>query len=311
MITKEEAEKAYDQLIQLRRIEQLVKSKENPGKVETHHIFPSSCGGLDIPENKIQLFAKEHFMAHVYLWIIHHDDQFHYQTMCALNMMVKGTLNGFRKDLRDFILQSEEYQKAREEFAQYNSETIGQKVSSDKNGAYGKHWYHDPLTKQSKLFFSNEVPDGWIKGNRTLSDEQLKKWIMSGKNAILGKSVYRNEKTGQLKYFAKDEIIPKDFVKGKGHLTEDQKMKMRNSFAQKINSRFNPDHIQKMILELRPMYKVYLDEGFDSVVENFKYPYSAQNLQMRFKQFLPEYRNYAKRKHMTYDQLLKSLDMIL
>lgn len=56
-------------------------------------------------------------MAHVYLWIIHHEDEFHYKTMCALNMMVNGTLDGSRKELRDFILMSEEYQKVREEFA--------------------------------------------------------------------------------------------------------------------------------------------------------------------------------------------------
>ena len=30
--------------------------------------------GLDEDSNKVALFAKEHFMAHVYLWIIHHDD---------------------------------------------------------------------------------------------------------------------------------------------------------------------------------------------------------------------------------------------
>lgn len=170
MITKEEAIKAYDQLIQLRRTEQLVRSKENPGKIETHHILPRSCGGEDIPENRIDLLAKEHFMAHVYLWVIHHRDEFHYQTMHALNMMVKGTLNGPRKELRDFILQSEEYQKAREEFAQYTSETIRQKVSGKKNGAYGKHWYHDPNTLETKMLKSSEIPYGWIKG-RILPDQ--------------------------------------------------------------------------------------------------------------------------------------------
>ena len=38
MLTKEEAQKAYDDLIWLRRKEVLVKSKENLGRIEVHHI---------------------------------------------------------------------------------------------------------------------------------------------------------------------------------------------------------------------------------------------------------------------------------
>ena len=158
----EEAIKAYADLIQLRRSQVPIKTK--PGEVEIHHVLPTSCGGLDVPENKIALYAKEHFMAHVYLWIIHHEDEFHCQTMCALNMMVKGTLDGSRKELRDFILTSEEYQKAREEYAQFISETIGKKISGEKNGAYGKHWYKDPNSRDCAMFFDGQQPDGWITG---------------------------------------------------------------------------------------------------------------------------------------------------
>ena len=76
--------------------------------------------------------------------------------MCALNMMVKGTLTGNRKELRDFILLSEEYQKAREEYAQFTSETIGSKISGEKNGAFGKHWYYDPVTLKNFPFFEGQ-----------------------------------------------------------------------------------------------------------------------------------------------------------
>lgn len=163
-MTKDEAVTAYDQLVQFRQQNQLQKTSENPGKVETHHILPISCGGEDVPENRINLLAKEHFMAHVYLWIIHHEDEFHYSTMCALNMMVKGTLDGSRKELRDFILLSEEYQKAREEYAQFTSETIGKKISGEKNGSYGKHWYYDPITLETGKYNDEQKPFGWIKG---------------------------------------------------------------------------------------------------------------------------------------------------
>ena len=150
MITKIEAEKAYADLIQLRRSEVLVKDKTNPGQIEFHHVLPRCCGGSNDQTNIVALYAKEHFMAHVYLWAIHHDDEFHYKMVYALNQMIKGTVNGSRTELRDFILQSEEYQKAREEFAQYTSQTISGKILGKKNGTYGKSnedksFLYDPL----------------------------------------------------------------------------------------------------------------------------------------------------------------------
>lgn len=166
MITKEEAIKAYEDLIQLRRSEVLVKDKSKLGSIEIHHILPTSCGGIDNDENKIALYAKEHFMAHVYLWIIHHEDEFHNQTICALNNMVKGTSNGSRKELRDFIFASEEYQKAREEFAQYASRLLSESNLGSKNHSYGKHWYYDPVTLSSNQFFDNEVPKGYLPGRK-------------------------------------------------------------------------------------------------------------------------------------------------
>lgn len=173
MITKEEAEKAYQELVQLRRSEILVKSNENPGKIEIHHIIPVSCNGEDVDENKIALYAKEHFMAHVYLWIIHHDDEFHDQTLCALNKMIQGTLNGNRQELRDFILASEEYQKAREEFAQYSSKLLFEANTGSNNHSYGKHWYYDPITLSCNQFFDTEVPEGFILGRKFKNPEKF------------------------------------------------------------------------------------------------------------------------------------------
>ena len=41
------------------------------------------------------------------------------------------------------------------------------------NGKRGKHWYHDPITKESKLCFENEKPQNYIKG-RIMNDESGK-----------------------------------------------------------------------------------------------------------------------------------------
>ena len=183
MISKEEAIKYYNDLITFRRSNPLFKSKKSLGSVETHHIIPTSCGGQNTSENKINLLAKEHFMAHVYLWIIHHDDEYHSQTTYALSNMIKGTLNGSRSDLRSFILESEEYQKAKEECAILNSHTIGSKIKGMNNGSYGKHWYYNPTTLESHLFSESDIPDGWIKG-RPFSKEFGEKISKIVKNRV-------------------------------------------------------------------------------------------------------------------------------
>ena len=192
MITKEEAIKAYNDLIQLRRSEVLVKDKTNKGKIEIHHILPKSCGGLDVDDNKIALYAKEHFMAHVYLWIIHHEDEFYYQTTYALVGMCKGTLNGSRQELRDFILKSEEYQRAKEKFVIYTSQTISNKNNKKKNGAFGKHWYSNDLLQKSALFFDTNVPCNWKIGykfqNKT-REKSIQKIIARANNIELQKRI--------------------------------------------------------------------------------------------------------------------------
>ena len=170
-MTKEEAQKAYDDLISYRQQNVLVKSKENPGKIEVHHIIPMSIGGLDEESNKIALLAKEHFMAHVYLWIIHHDDEFHDQMTSALMNMHKGTKNGSRKELRDFILMSEDYQQAREEFGKIASYIASEANKGEKNPHFGQHWYKDPNSKKCGLFNENEQPNDWIRGKYASKNE--------------------------------------------------------------------------------------------------------------------------------------------
>jgi hypothetical protein len=75
---------------------------------------------------------------------------------CALMNMHKGTLNGSRQELRDYILASEEYQLAREDFGKYLSKTISNKICGDKNGMHGKHWYYNPEINESKPFIEGE-----------------------------------------------------------------------------------------------------------------------------------------------------------
>ena len=195
-MTKEGAQKAYDDLVAYRQQNVLAKSKDCPGKIEVHHIIPTSIGGLDEDSNKIALLAKEHFMAHVYLWVIHHDDEFHDQMTYALMNMHKGTKNGSRKELRDFILMSEDYQQAREEFGKITSMIFSEANKGYKNPHFGKHWYKDPNSKKCSLFFDGEQPDGWTRGKHiTEKEKQSASLAVKGKVWITNIDTHENKLT--------------------------------------------------------------------------------------------------------------------
>lgn len=306
MITKEEAEKAYAGLIQLRRSEILEKDKANLGSIEIHHILPISCKGSDDEINKIALYAKEHFMAHVYLWIIHHNDEFHYQTMCALNQMIKGTVNGLRRELRDFILQSEEYQKAREEFAKYASETVGKKVSGKKNGMHGKCWIRNPKTKEFKVWAKiDQIPDGWEYGKYQPKTDKVIEQLKHFSQTAKGKRVIYNPITNRRKYIKLDDPIPDGFVFGNNKRTDKERKKISDTLkAQTIN---NPEFRAKKIEFLRPRYQVYIDFGFDEMKAQFNYPYSFPNFSVSCKTYLPEYVKHAREKGLPYKDLVLKL----
>lgn len=72
-----------------------------PGLIEIHHIVPLSLGGADISENKVALLVKEHFMAHVYLWVVYKDTYNADKMACALMCMLKG--RSHVKELADFV----------------------------------------------------------------------------------------------------------------------------------------------------------------------------------------------------------------
>lgn len=262
MITKEEAQKAYQELIQLRRSEVLVKSNENPGKIEIHHIIPISCNGEDVDENKIALYAKEHFMAHVYLWIIHHNDEFHNQTLCALNKMIQGTLNGNRQELRDFILASEEYQKAREEFAQYSSKLLSEANTGLNSHSYGKHWYYDPITLSCNQFFDNEVPEGFILGRKFKNPEKFSQRVSEcAKNTIWIRKIDLTEQKRVKQELALSLIETGLWEYGHLSYTDEQReQQRRKTFETQLK---NGTQSQKIYIE-RKLYPICLNCGKDN-----------------------------------------------
>ena len=78
----------YGKLIEKRKL------KVPEGYTEKHHILPKTQGGLDIPENKVQLKAKEHLLAHLLLVKIYPE---HYGLLYAANWMSNNKKYGCRK----------------------------------------------------------------------------------------------------------------------------------------------------------------------------------------------------------------------
>lgn len=135
--------------------------------VEIHHIVPLSIGGKDIFENKVALFAKEHFMAHVYLWAIHRGTCNAGKMTCALMCMLKGRSSD--RELVSLANASAEYQEARRAFSMLKSAAMRQFASGHNNISFGKHWYRDPNSADCTRFVDSMQPEGWVRGRRMKS----------------------------------------------------------------------------------------------------------------------------------------------
>lgn len=292
-MTKEKALKAYDDLVQLRRKEVLIKSKDNPGKIEIHHIVPISIGGIDDESNKIALLAKEHFMAHVYLFIIHHNDRFHDQMTYALMNMHKGIKNGFRKEIREFILMSEEYQLAREEFGKIVSKTFHEANVGQKNPMYGKRWIYNTQTKECKIISSNEpLLDGWKYGKYQTATKKAKEQIKIFSHCTKGKHQIFNPTTNEVRYLNDNDPLPEGFERRGRPLKEQDKQKLKSFYKKNNEENIAP----KRLKELRPMYQYYCQHGWNDFKKYFNYQHTQQNFVGLCKRYLPEFISHQGKK---------------
>ena len=224
----------YQQLVQFRKSNILNKQDHVAGEIESHHILPRSCGGSDDPENLVNLYAKEHFMAHYYLWKIHENDEFKHQMLNAFWMMCIASTSNQNRTYQEFIKMSEEYQEARIQFIKQEKVTMLGKNEGNKNGQFGKHWYYDPLTNKSHRYVDGKQPTGWILGRKCLKllgkklSEETKKKIsetnkkngssIGKKNSQYGTMWIHNEKTHEFKKIHKTDLIPIGWKRGTGWL---------------------------------------------------------------------------------------------
>ena len=102
-LTEDKYSKWYTNLIEKAQARQLSKEVYTEG----HHIIPKSWGGANTKDNIVRLTAKEHYMAHAFLWKMNVGIGFHNKMVHAFNamsIMKDGSYNkpGYRINSRLF-----------------------------------------------------------------------------------------------------------------------------------------------------------------------------------------------------------------
>ena len=122
------------------------------GYSERHHIVPKCIGGTDKKSNLVRLTPEEHYVAHQLLVKMHPDvpglvwaavRMTHHSTSSRSNNKIYGWL------------------RAR------HSEHAKTRIGS-KNPSYGKNWFHNPETGEVIKTESQNKPDGWVSGRRSV-----------------------------------------------------------------------------------------------------------------------------------------------
>lgn len=118
------------------------------GYKERHHIVPKAFGGSNKKENLVDLYAREHFIAHMLLYKMQTSKRAKHQMLTACVMMTgKNSHN------------SKLYELARKKFSKLHSESIsgvnsiwyGTSRSGDQNPFYGKTHTAETREKLSNL----------------------------------------------------------------------------------------------------------------------------------------------------------------
>ena len=152
-------QKIYNQLIQKRLTDSLSKKD---CYCETHHIIPLSEGGSDTKDNKVNLSAREHYIAHLLLAKIYDD----FKMYSAITYMQTGR----HKD-RNFKYNNRLFGKMREEFGKKSSERMKGRFVGEKSPMYGKHLSEETKRKLSE---AKRGQQSWMKGKHHTAEAKAK-----------------------------------------------------------------------------------------------------------------------------------------
>lgn len=165
---------------------------------EVHHILPISLGGEDTTDNKVKLYPREHYLAHLLLWKMDMLPKMHNKMSMALHVMINGS--GNKKQKRNYIVSSKIYEKVRESyiiamkkhFAEHGGTFKGKKhtpesikkikeanhrtkeyrqayMLGEKNPWRGKHH-----SEETKKIMSEKNKNWWTEDNKQLKAKLMK-----------------------------------------------------------------------------------------------------------------------------------------
>lgn len=160
------------------------------GYFEKHHILPKSLGGSNDKENLVKLTAREHFLCHWLLVKMHNMGTIERDKMLYALWRMKS-----KNNIHERYINSRAYEALRIEYANAISKITSIKQSGEKNSQFGKKWYTNRNTGESKSFF--EKPDDtWIEGRNLFAGQT---------STLLCENKFKTnyEQMSRINYFAK------------------------------------------------------------------------------------------------------------
>lgn len=205
---------------------------------ERHHIIPRCMGGTNDEENLIDLFAKEHFVAHKLLVKENPDN---HKLIYAWACMAFASND---KEQR-YELSPEEYEEARVLFSKSISgknnpmfgrtgeqhPNFGRHIEKEKHPMFGKHH-----TETSKEKMSDSAKNRWTDECRQeMSDRQKKRFSNPENHPCFGKHL-SDETKEKISKASKGKTSPNKGIS----MSEEQKQKISKSKAGKYCREDNP-----------------------------------------------------------------------
>lgn len=157
---------------------------------ERHHIIPKCCGGSNNEENLIDLYAKEHFIAHKLLALENPEN---------INLIRAYNIMAFTKNDSEerYELTPEEYEEVKQTYSKALKEFYKDKTN---HPCYGKH-----ISEERKQLISNINKGNKYCLGRVLSEETKRKIGDANRNPSSEKRKKMSDAQKALKRWAGDK----------------------------------------------------------------------------------------------------------
>ena len=184
---------------------------------QSHHVIPCACykdrkvAEKDINNFKVNLLFKDHIIAHYYLCLCSKNNQIKYKMIAAIEFILgksKNTTNAkIVKSLKEWLLNSDIYQKEYEEFAKIRQNRLHNSTAREK--ARQKMLGHKTSEEtRIKISKGNKGKKRSLELKKHLSEAHKGKpaWNKGKESIIKGKISVYNPKTLNIIYIKNEEL---------------------------------------------------------------------------------------------------------